>query len=147
MPEARQTASRGRVRPAPDPKPCFERPNPGEPQLKTSLILVAILFATPALSAQTDLYGTWTKKKGNCHEEFKVVIGPKKFTAYESTCRVRLLHPIRTPGKDDYRLDLACDNEGEPSRETEFVNVIGRDQLVVESGSLVNPTKLYRCGR
>lgn len=115
--------------------------------MKKTLILAAILFATPAFSAQTDLYGTWTKKKGNCQEEYKVEIGPKKFAAYESTCRVRLLHPIRTPGKDDYRFDLACDNEGESSRETQFVNVIGKDQLDVEFGSLVNPTKLHRCRR
>jgi hypothetical protein len=119
----------------------------GEVELKTLLIVASVLFATPTLAAQADLYGTWTKKKNNCHNEYKVEIGPKKFTAYESTCKVKLIHSVRTPGKDDYRFDLECDNEGEVSGETEFINVVDRDRLKVEFGSPVNPTMLYRCKR
>ena len=106
-----------------------------------------LTLSVPAIAEQGDLYGVWTKTKNRCTEEDRIQISATKFSAYESSCKVRLLYTLPPFADDKYRFDLACSNEGEKSLETEFINVLDNNTLQVEYGSLINPTKLYRCKR
>lgn len=115
-------------------------------------VMLVGLSVAPALAHPSKMDGRWTTKKGNCHQEYRVSIGPKSFEKYEYICKIlkeTAVNPLNI-GKefDDYKLDILCDSEGEEVKEQIFINGIEtNDQLKVSFGSDKPDTHrwLYRC--